>query len=54
MREDMLHQLVLSGLIIFAKDGRIESVKAPDFGEVILKYRDGQPYTVAVTENKKI
>lgn len=54
MNDATLTQLATDGLIIFAKDGIIDSVKAPNFGEVVLKYRDSQPYAVAVTENKRI
>lgn len=54
MQEDTLKHLARSGLIIFAKDGKIDTVKAPEFGKVVIKYKSGQPYDVAVTEHKKI
>lgn len=54
MNNDTLSQLAVSGLIIFSKDGIIETVKAPEFGQVLIKYKNGQPYSVAVTEDKKI
>ncbi|MGT2896184.1 hypothetical protein JavanS176_0005 [Streptococcus satellite phage Javan176] len=54
MKEDTLQHLARSGLIIFAKDGKIDTVKAPEFGEVVIKYKNAQPYDVAVTEHKKL
>lgn len=54
MNNDTLSQLAVSGLIIFSKDGIIDTVKAPEFGKVVIKYKSGQPYDVAVTEHKKI
>lgn len=52
--DEILTRLATDGLIIFAKNGKLETVKPPQFGEIVLKYRDGQPYTVAVTDHKKI
>lgn len=54
MNDKTIIKLVQEGLIIFSKNGKIESVKAPDYGEVVLRYKGGQPYSAAVTENKKL
>lgn len=41
-------------LIIFEKDGRIETIQRPRFGEVTIKFKDGQPYDVEVKTKIKI
>lgn len=48
-----LEQLVLDGYIILAKNGKIERVKAPDFGSVTIKYTNGKPTLIEEVKQTK-
>ncbi|HFI0159339.1 TPA: hypothetical protein ACGO62_000306 [Streptococcus suis] len=52
MRE--IDQIIEENLIVFNKNGTIESIRAPDFGTVVIKFKNNQPYDVEVTNKLKI
>ncbi|MCK1215242.1 hypothetical protein [Streptococcus uberis] len=40
-----------SDYIFFEKNGILREVTKPEYGEVLIKYKAGQPYDVQVTTN---
>lgn len=51
---DDLAFLLSKDYILYQSCDIIESVEAPKFGEVTIRYRDGKPYQVSVTKNIKL
>ncbi|WFA76416.1 hypothetical protein PFZ59_02855 [Streptococcus suis] len=47
-------EITQSELIIFEKSGKVKTVTRPQFGEVIIKFKDGQPYDVEVKTKIKL
>lgn len=51
---DDLMFLLSKGYILYRKCDTIESIETPKFGEVVIKYRNDEPYQVSVTKNTKL
>lgn len=50
---DNITDLLVKGYILYMKNGKIEVVKPPVFGEIALKYQDGKMVLETVSTQKK-
>ncbi|MCW6667100.1 hypothetical protein NHG34_05985 [Aerococcaceae bacterium NML190938] len=50
---DTTTELLAKGYVLYMKNGKIEVVKPPVFGEVVLKYQDGKMVLETVSTQKK-
>lgn len=52
--EEYLKELLEKGFILYPKNGIIGTVESPKYGEVIIRYRNGQPYQVLTTTSRDL
>ncbi len=51
---ESLIKLLKQGYIFYMKNGIMQKVKAPKYGDVTIQYRDDAPYLVTVKTSKLI
>ena len=51
---DNVEELLKKGYILYIKNGKIELIEPPEFGEINLKIQNGQVVYISETRNKKV
>lgn len=51
--DEHLSTLLEQGYILYLKDDKVQTIKAPEYGDVSLHYREGQPFILTLKTTEK-